>query len=241
MHRVSTFVSRLPLLILALATLSVAAFGQSNSGSITLQGTASGYVEVRAGGAASVSGGGTISNNKAKGDQLDNPSVLTIDFGEVSPANTNAFVSATVPLRLRSNVSYTLKMTAGAMSYGSGTPDANSVTLADVGFGVTSATRDSGGGVASGTDTIASGSGDPTSGSNGATSGSTGRYVYNSGFSLGDYSSATTLLTGPRVMQAAVPTGSTNGLVVNTVFAVKPQFFTPGSFSTSVTFTISNP
>ena len=42
-------------------------------------------------------------------------------------------------------------------------------------------------------------------------------------------------------MKAAVPASSTNGLVVNTVFAVKPQFFTPGSFSTSVTFTISNP
>ena len=60
-------------------------------------------------------------------------------------------------------------------------------------------------------------------------------------FSLNDYGSATTLLTGPRVMKASVPSGSTNGLVVNTVFAVKPQFFTPGSFSTSVTFTISNP
>jgi hypothetical protein len=42
-------------------------------------------------------------------------------------------------------------------------------------------------------------------------------------------------------MNASVPTGNTNGLVVNTMFAVKPQFFTPGSFSTSVTFTISNP
>jgi hypothetical protein len=241
MHRVATSLRRLPLLIFALVILSVAAFGQSNSGSINLQGTASGYVEVRAGGAASISGGGTISNNKVKGDKLDNPSVLTLDFGEVSPSNTNSFVSATVPLRLRSNVAYTLKMTAGTMTYGSGTPDADSVTLADIGFGVTSATRDSGGGVATGTDTIASGSGDPTSGSNGATNGTSGRYVYNSGFSLNDYSSATTLLTGPRVMKAAVPASSTNGLVVNTVFAVKPQFFTPGSFSTSVTFTISNP
>jgi len=241
MHLVATSLRRLPLLIFALVILSVAAFGQSNSGSITLQGTASGYVEVRAGGAASISTGGTITNNKAKGDQLDNPSVLTLDFGEVSPSNTNAFVSATVPLRLRSNVAYTLKMTAAAMTYGSGTPDADSGTLADIGFGVTSAARDSGGGVMAGTDTVASGSGDPTSGSHGATNGTSGRYVYNSGFSLSDYSSATTLLTGPRVMKAAVPAGTTNGLVVNTVFAVKPQFFTPGSFSTSVTFTISNP
>ena len=52
MHRVATSLRRLPLLIFALVILSVAAFGQSNSGSINLQGTASGYVEVRAGGAA---------------------------------------------------------------------------------------------------------------------------------------------------------------------------------------------
>jgi hypothetical protein len=60
-----------------------------------------------------------------------------------------------VPLRLRSNVAYTLKMSAAAMTYGSGTPDANSVTLADIGFGVLSSARDSGGGVMAGTDTIA--------------------------------------------------------------------------------------
>ena len=242
MHRVATSLRRLPLLIFALVILSVAAFGQSNSGSITLQGTASGYVEVRAGGAATISTGGTITNNKIKGDRLSSPTTLTIDFGEVGPSNANSFVTATVPLRLRSNVSYTLKMNAATMTYGSGTPDANSVTLADIGFGVLSTARDSGGGVATGTDTTAAtASGDPTSGSKGAVNSTSGRYVYNTGYSLGDYTSSTTVLSGPRIMNAMVPTANTNGLVVNTTFAIKPQFFTPGSFSTSVTFTISNP
>jgi hypothetical protein len=238
MYRIANSLGRLPLLIFMLSILSVAAFAQSDSGTINLQGTVSGYVEVRAGGAASISGGGSISNNKVKGDRLDSPTTLTVDFGEVSPSNTNAFVSATVPLRLRSNVSYTLKMSTAPMSY-SGGSDADSVTLADVGFGITSAARDSGGGVATGTDTIASGNGNPTT--NGAVSGTTGRFVYTSGFSLTDYTTSTTLLSGPRIMKAAAPTGNTNGLVVNTVFAVKPQFFTPGSFSTAVTFTISTP
>ena len=212
----------------------------SDSGSINLQGTVSGFVEVRAGGAATVSTGGTITNNKAKGDRLDSPTTLTIDFGEVGPTNTNSFVTATVPLRLRSNVSYTLKVAAAPMTYGSGTPDAQSVTLADIGFGVTSATRDSGGGVAPGTDTIAAtADGNPTA--NGSVNATSGRFVYNTGFSLGDYTTSSTVLTGPRIMQAMVPTGNTNGLVVNTVFSVKPQFFTPGTFATSVTFTISNP
>jgi hypothetical protein len=128
------------------------------------------------------------------------------------------------------------------MVYGSGTPDASSVTLPDIGFGVTSATRDSGGGVASGTDTIAAAAnGDPSSGSNGSVDATSGRYVYNSGHSLENYTSSTTVLTGPRVMNAMVGSANTNGLVVTTMFSLKPQFFTPGSFSTSVTFTISNP
>ena len=46
MYGVATSLRRLPLLIFALVILSVAAFGQSDSGSINLQGTASGYVEV---------------------------------------------------------------------------------------------------------------------------------------------------------------------------------------------------
>jgi hypothetical protein len=222
----------------------VATAQTSDSGTVTLQGSVSGYVEVRAGGAASLANnsGGGITNNKVKGDRLDNPTTLTIDFGEVGPTNTNSFVTATVPLRLRSNVSYTLKMAASAMSYPSGTPDAESVTLKDIGFGVTAAARDSGGGVATGTDTVvAAASGDPTGGSRGAANATSGRYEYVAGASLNDYASATTVVSGPRIMNAAVPTANSNGLVVTTRFAIKPQFFTPNSFSTSVTFTISNP
>ena len=167
---------------------------------------------------------------------------MVIDFGEVGPSNTNTFVTATVPLRLRSNVSYTLKTSAAAITYGSGTPDASSVTLADIGFGITTATRDSGGGVAGGSDTIAAAaSGAPTLGSNGSIDGVTGRYTYNSAHSLANYTTSTTVLTGPRVMNAMVPGANTNGLIVTSIFSIKPQFFTPGSFSTSVTFTISNP
>ncbi|HXG90908.1 MAG TPA: hypothetical protein VNN73_00880 [Blastocatellia bacterium] len=245
MKRIAKQLAKMAFLAVVAAMCATVAGAQTtDSGSITLQGSVSGYVEVRAGGAASISGnsGGGISNNKVKGDRLDNPTVLTVDFGEVGPTNTNNFVSAVVPLRLRSNVSYTLKMSAGAMTYGSGTPDAQSVTLADIGFGVTSATRDSGGGVATGTDTVAAAaSGNPTGGSRGSVNGTSGRYEYVAGASLNDYTTATTILSGPRIMNASVPTGNTNGLVVNTMFAVKPQFFTPGSFSTSVTFTISNP
>lgn len=228
--------------LFTILTHAAASAQSTDQGTINLQGTVSGFVEVRAGGAATITGGGTITNNKNKGDRLNSPTTLTIDFGDVGPSNINNFVTAVVPLRLRSNTSYTLRMSAAAMTYGSGTPDASSVTLADIGFGVTSATRDSGGGVATGTDTIAAtASGDPTTAARGAVNVTTGRYTYVTGASLANYTTSTSILTGPRIMNAMVSTGNSNGLVVQTVFCVKPQFFTPGSFSTSVTFTISNP
>lgn len=230
-------------LLTAMVTITAALANAqtTDSGSVTLQGSVSGYVEVRAGGAATLANnsGGGITNNKVKGDKLNTPTTMVIDFGEVGPSNTNSFVTATVPLRLRSNVSYTLKTSASAIT---GVTDTSSVTLADIGFGITTATRDSGGGVAAGADTIAAAaSGDPTLGANGAVDGVTGRYTYNAGHSLANYTTSTTVLTGPRVMNAMVPGGNTNGLVVTSIIAIKPQFFTPGSFSTSVTFTISNP
>jgi hypothetical protein len=215
-----------------------------DNGTVTQQATVSGYVEVRAGGAATLvnSSGGSITSNKVKGDSLNTPTTMVINFGEVGPANAASFVVATVPLRLRSNVSYTFRMSAAAITYGAGTPDASSVTLADIGFGLPTATRDSGGGVRAGADTIAAAAnGDPTLGANGSINGVTGRYSYIAGHSLANYTTSTTILTGPRIMNAMSPTGNTNGLVVTTIFAIKPHFFTPGSFSTSVTFTISNP
>jgi hypothetical protein len=237
--------ARFTLLIATFALTATLAQAQpTDTGTSTQQGTVSGYVQIRAGGPATLanSSGGSIVNTKIKGDPLNTPTTMVIDFGEVGPSNAASFVTATIPLRLRTNVSYTFMMSAAAMTYGSGTPDANSVTLADIGFGVATATRDSGGGVAAGSDTIApSANGDPTLGANGSISGATGRYTYVAGYSLASYTTSATILTGPRIMHAMSDMANSNGLVVTTVIAIKPQFFTPGSFSTSVTFTISNP
>src|ERR1044071_5924635 len=88
------------LCLFTLLASAVASAQTNDTGSITLQGTVSGFVEVRAGGAATISGGGTITNNKNKGDRLNSPTTLTIDFGDVGPSNANNFVTAVVPLRL---------------------------------------------------------------------------------------------------------------------------------------------
>lgn len=210
----------------------------SDAGTINLQGNVTAYVEIRAGGAAALAGnvGGGISNNKAAGDRLDSPTVLTIDFGEVGPTNTSSFVTATVPLRLRSNVSYTLSVSTPALA----PADADAVQDDDLGFGITSVSRAGASVNTSGTDTILAANGDPTG--NGAYN-AAGRWVYNAGFSLNDYTTSSAVLSGDRIMKAAAPTGipGTAGVIVNTLFSIKPQFYSAGSFSTTVTFTITNP
>src|SRR5438552_459243 len=143
MKRTFRHLARFTLLIATFTTTAALAQGQtSDNGTVTQAGIVSGYVEVRAGGAATLanSSGGSIASNKIKGDSLNTPTTMVINLGEVGPANAASFVTATVPLRLRTNVSYTFKMGATAITYGGGLPDADSVTLADIGFGLTTAT-----------------------------------------------------------------------------------------------------
>ena len=57
---------------------------------------------------------------------------------------------------------------------------------------------------------------------------------------LNAFSSSTTALSGPIIMNA-VPRSNTNGLTVPAMFAVKPQFFENGTTTISVTFTVTAP
>jgi hypothetical protein len=216
-------------------TASEASAQVTDSGSVSLSGAVSAFVEIRAGGAASLAGnsGGGITSNKSNGQALTG---MAIDLGELGPVNSSGFVTATVPLRLRSNVAYTLAMSTTGFT----NADSNAIQPSDVGFGVVSATRDSGGGVnTSGTDTIvAAASGDPSADADATTSND--RWDFATQKSLSYYTTSRTIVSGERIMNASVP-GGTSGLIVNTAFAVKPQFFAPGSFSTTVTFTITNP
>jgi hypothetical protein len=71
--------------------------------------------------------------------------------------------------------------------------------------------------------------------------GGTGRYEFTAVRSnLSAFSSATTALSGPYIMNA-VPRSNANGLTVPAYFAVKPQFFENGTTNISVTFTVSAP
>ena len=198
--------------------------------------TVSKFVELNSGGAVTLtgnSGGGVTTDGVA-----NSPLAVAINLGELGPTNTNPFVIAQVPLKLRSNAPYVLSMSATVTSSGTTT---NRIGAADVGFGLGTITR-SGTGVntAAGTDTNAT-SGDPTLPANGSVNATSGRYEFTAVRSnLGAFASATTALNGPFIMNA-VPRSNTNGLTVPAFFAIKPQFFENGTTTISVTFTVTAP
>jgi hypothetical protein len=208
--------------------------GQSTTGTVTMSATVSKFVEINSGGAVTLSGnsgGGVTTDGVA-----NNPLAVSINLGELGPSNTNSFVTAQVPLKLRSNAAYVLSMTATVTSSGA---SASRIGSADVGFGLGTVTR-TGIGVATGSDTNAT-SGDPTLAANGSVNGTTGRYEFTAVRSnLSAFSSATTALSGPIIMNA-VPRSNANGLTVPAFFAIKPQFFENGTTTIAVTFTVTAP
>jgi hypothetical protein len=229
--------TNLTVLVLTVFGLSICASAQvSDSGSVALSGTSSSFVEIRAGGPATLSGNlsgtGGITNNNVKGQALG---TLAIDLGELGNANVGtSFVKATAPLRLRSNANYTVSMGATAVS----NADPDGIQGSDIGFGIDSVSR-ADPSVKAGTDTITAGmSGDPTADSDADLG--TARWDYSTKKKLSFFSSSSAILSGTKIMNVT-PSAGTDGLTLNSYFVVKPQYFAPGSFSSTVTFTITTP
>ena len=214
---------------------AVTCLGQSTTGTVSMSATVSKFVEINSGGAVTLTGnsGGGVTTDGV----VNTPLAVAINLGELGPSNTNNFVTASVPLKVRSNAAYVLSMTATVTSSGS---SSSRIGAADVGFGLGTISRTGVGVNTGGSDTNAT-SGDPTLPANGSVNGTTGRYEFTAVRSnLSAFSSATTALSGPIIMNA-VPRSNANGLTVPALFAVKPQFFENGTTTISVTFTVTAP
>lgn len=230
---VNNIIRALCAVTLALLFGSVAV-AQSTTGTVNMSATVSKFVEINSGGTVTLTGnsGGGVSTDGT----LNNPLAVIINLGEVGPSNTNSFVTASVPLKIRSNAAYVLSVASTVTTSGS---TANRITSADIGFGLGSIAR-TGVGVATGTDTNAT-AGDPTLPANGSVNGTTGRYNFTAVRSnLSSFATSTTALSGPTIMNA-VPRSNANGLTVPAIFAIKPQFFENGSTTIAVTFTVTAP
>lgn len=226
---------KLVLLTVSLFLSAITCFGQSTTGTVSLSATVSKFVEITSGGGVTLTGnsGGGITTNGV----INSPLAVAINLGELGPSNTNNFVTAQVPLKLRSNAPYVLSMIATVTSSGTTT---NRISAGDVGFGLGTTSRTGTGVNTTGTDTNAT-SGDPTLPANGSVNATSGRYEFTAVRSnLSAFASNTTALNGSFIMNA-VPRSNANGLTVPAFFAIKPQFFENGTTTISVTFTVTAP
>lgn len=227
--------TRALLVITLLLTFAAAASAQQTTGTVNLSGTVSKFVELNSGGGITLTGnsGGGITTDGT----VNSPLAASVNLGELGPSNLSSFVTASVPLKLRSNAAYVLSMLATVSSTGS---TANKIGAADVGFGLGTPSRTGTGVNTTGADTNAT-SGDPTQAGNGAINATSGRYEFTAVRShLGAFAASTTALNGVSIMNA-VPRSNANGLNVPAIFAVKPQFFENGTTSVTVTFTVTAP
>jgi hypothetical protein len=159
---------------------------------------------------------------------------VTINFGEISPANSNSLVKVVVPIAIRSTEPYQVAVTISGL--GNANPQA--LQASDIGFGATnmramgsksSACTNSSHIFRSpfGNDPAITKTIDPN-----------GRATYQS--TLSNVSVSTIILSGPRLTQNSNSNrGTDDGYIFDAIFAITPQFFAAGTSSATLTFTIS--
>ena len=189
-------------------------------------------LDISSGGQPTITGavGGSVTGSINVQDDL----VVTINFGEVSPLNTNAIVKVIVPFALRSNQPYQVSVSM------SGLNNANSqaVQASDVGFGIGNPRLLGGAGkiCTQSSHIIRSPfNNDPALT---ATVGSNGRVGYQS--SLGNLSGATVVLSGPELSKNnSSKRQQSDGWIFDAVFTLTPQFFASGVSSATLIFSVS--
>jgi len=169
----------------------------------------------------------------------NDPLAFTLTLGDVSPTNTDSYAGGKVMMILRTNAAYVVSAQVTANS-GFGVAGSGDISLSDIGFGL--------GNLANSGALVF---GDPAAGStipvlfdydpSGVAKDVDGVPAFTG--SLNSVAAASTqVLSGPRISKAGSVSSPNNGLLVNTVYAVGPQFFTPvAAFSATVTYTITTP
>src|SRR6266446_1768767 len=197
------------LIVCAVNTISAQTFDISSGGQPTITGASGG----------SVTGSSSVLNDL----------VVTINFGEVSPANTNSIVKVVVPIAVRSKNPYQVTVSATGATNG----NAQAIQRSDVGFGINNF-RSLGANakvcVNSSHIIYSPFSNDPASN---VTINAAGRATYPS--TLNNIVGSTVILSGPRLSAgAATPRLINNGYAFDAIFTLTPQFFAAGVTSTTL-------
>ncbi len=187
-------------------------------------------LDISSGGAPTITGavGGSVTGSASVLNDL----VVTINFGEISPSNTNNIVKVVVPIAVRSNQAYKVQAAV------TGTVNANAQALqrTDIGFGINNwRAMGSNSRVCVNPHIFYSPfSNDPSSN---VTINAAGRATYPS--DLGDAATATTILSGPRLSNGGGSRATNDGYIFDAIFAITPQFYATGTTSATITLTIS--
>jgi hypothetical protein len=189
-------------------------------------------LDISSGGQPTITGalGGSVTGSSSVLNDL----MVTINFGEVSPANANSIVKVVVPIAVRSLQPYRVSVSQAGL----GSANPQGLQSSDIGFGVTNIRAM---GNQSQVCTQSSHvfyppfNNDPAST---ATISANGRVAYQS--SLSNIAGATVILSGPRLQRTPNPTRQqTDGYIFDAIIGITPQFFAAGTTSATLTFTIS--
>jgi hypothetical protein len=177
---------------------------------------------------------GALNGSVTGSSDVKSDLVVTINFGEVSPLNTNSIVTVIVPIALRSNQPYQVAVSMSGLT----NANAQALQASDIGFGIQNMRVLGGAGkiCSQSTHVIRSPFNiDPV---NSASVGSNGRVSYSS--TLANLSGSTILLSGPQLSKnnSSIRQQS-DGYVFDAIFALTPQFFATGISSATLIFTIS--
>jgi hypothetical protein len=187
--------------------------------------------DISSGGSPTISGavGGSVTGSSSVLNNL----VVTINFGELSPSNTNSLVKITVPIAVRSTQPY--QVTA-ALTFSSGA-SAQAIQKTDIAFGMNNwRSLGTHAKVCTKSQHIISSpfNNDP---STSITFSGAGRALYAS--DLADVATSVVVLSGPRLTTDGTAARRTdNAYVFDAIFCVTPQFYASGNTTATLTFTI---
>jgi len=202
------------ILIAAAHTANAQALDISSGGQPTITGAVNG----------SVTGSASVLNDL----------IVTVDFGEVSPLNTNSIVKVIVPIALRSNQPYQVSVTVSGLING----NVQALQASDIGFGLQNIRKLGGAGQDCNQSTHVIRSPFDNDPALNATVGGTGRVTYPS--SLANISGSTIILSGPVLSKNnSAKRQQSDGYVFDAVFTLTPQFFAAGVSSATLIFTIA--
>jgi len=202
------------ILIAAAHTANAQALDISSGGQPTITGAVNG----------SVTGSASVLNDL----------IVTVDFGEVSPLNTNSIVKVIVPIALRSNQPYQVSVTVSGLING----NVQALQASDIGFGLQNIRKLGGAGQDCNQSTHVIRSPFDNDPALNATVGGSGRVTYPS--SLANISGSTIILSGPVLSKNnSIKRQQSDGYVFDAVFTLTPQFFAAGVSSATLIFTIA--